>query len=392
MTVPFEPASETLQAAHQWFAWFHRHPELALHEFETTRKIIEVLQNYSIDLLPNPLQTGVFARIGGYRPGPKIALRADIDALPINEVTGLPYASEAPGRMHACGHDFHLTNLLATAIELKKIERELEGTVLLIFQPAEEAEHGGEQVVDTGILNGVEAIFGLHVKPELPTGVVGIRSGNFSAAVDRIYVTFHGKGTHAAHPDSGRDVIVASGEFIVSAQSIVSRNIDPFEPSVVSLTRIESGTTWNVLPDTALLEGTVRSFHKKVRDKVKQRLQEIVSGIAAVHGISGELRWVDGAPAVVNDERLTKLVERVAKNQGIKVTDVAPSMGGEDFSCYQQVIPGVIFNIGVGCPYPVHNSKFKADLRALEASVPLFVSLVHSYFEGSASDGQTLLS
>lgn len=387
-----ELGTETIQTALSLFKWFHRHPELALNEFETTKKIREVLESHRIDLLPNPLNTGVFAKIGGKKPGPLIALRADIDALPIDEESGLSYASETPNRMHACGHDFHLTNLLATAIELKKIEHQLDGTVLLIFQPAEEAEHGAEKVVNTGLLTGVEAIFGLHVNPELPTGVIGVKVGNFNAAVDRIFVTFHGKGTHAAHPESGNDVIVATGEFIVSAQSIVSRNISPFEPSVVSITHIESGNTWNVLPNSSLLEGTVRSFDSQVRAKIKERLQELADGIAAANGITNEFRWVDGAPAVVNDRRLTKIVERVAKKQGFEVTELDPSMGGEDFSCYQQIIPGTFFNVGIGCVHPVHNSKFKVDPEAFKTSIPLFVALVKAYFEGSTSDGQTILS
>ncbi|MCQ2010426.1 amidohydrolase [Sporolactobacillus sp. STSJ-5] len=364
------------------FQWFHRHPELALSEFETTKKIKAVLQEHNIDILSNPMDTGVFAKIGGKKPGSLIALRADIDALPINEESGLPYSSEHSNRMHACGHDFHLTNLLATAIELKKIEDQLNGSILLIFQPAEEVDHGADRVVNTGILNGVEAIFGLHVNPELPTGVVGVKTGNFNAAVDRFFVTFHGKGTHAAHPESGDDVIVATGEFIVAAQTIVSRNVNPFDPSVVSITHLESGKTWNVLPNTSLLEGTVRSFDKKTREKIKTRLQKVASGIAATNEVTSEFQWVDGAPAVVNDQRLTKFVETVALKKHFDVVHLEASMGGEDFSCYQQIIPGTFFNVGVGSAYPVHSSKFKADPKAFETSIPLFVALVKSYLEG----------
>ncbi|MET1250118.1 amidohydrolase [Sporolactobacillus sp. STCC-11] len=385
-------AKETLRTLESLFHWFHRHPELALNEFETTKKIRAVLQEHDIDILPNPLETGVFAKIGGKKLGPLIALRADIDALPINEESGLSYSSEHPDRMHACGHDFHLTNLLATALELKKIEDQLNGTVLLIFQPAEEVDHGADKVVQTGILKGVETIFGLHVNDELPTGVIGVKEGNLNAAVDRFFVTFNGKGGHAAHPEGANDVIVATGEFIVAAQSIVSRNVSPFEPSVVSITHIESGKTWNVLPNTALLEGTVRSYDKAVREKIKTRLREVTNGIAVTNGLTGEFKWVDGAPAVVNDGRLTKLVEEVARKNNFEVVELEPSMGGEDFSSYQQIIPGTFFNVGVNSPYPVHNSKFKVDPKAFETSVPLFVALVKTYFERSPHDGETLLS
>ncbi|WP_051575313.1 amidohydrolase [Sporolactobacillus terrae] len=383
---------ETLQTLELLFHWFHRHPELALSEFETTKKIKQVLTKHAIELLPNPLDTGVFAKIGGKHDGPLIALRADIDALPINEESGLPYSSEYPNRMHACGHDFHLTNLLATAIELKKIEDELNGTVLLIFQPAEEVDHGADKVVQTGILEGVEAIFGLHVNTELRAGVVGVKEGNLNAAVDRFFVSFKGKGGHAAHPEDANDVIVATGQLIGAAQSIVSRNISPFEPGVVSITHIEAGKTWNVLPSTSLLEGTVRSYAPSVRGQIKARLHEVTRGIAATNGINGAFKWVDGAPAVVNDRRLTELVASVAKAQHFKVVPLKPSMGGEDFSSYQQVIPGTFFNVGVASDYPVHNSKFKADPKAFETSVPLFIALVKAYFERGLNDGETLLS
>ncbi|MCI1882895.1 MAG: amidohydrolase [Sporolactobacillus sp.] len=362
------------------FHWFHEHPELALQEYETTEKIKTVLRAHEIEILPSPLKTGVFAKINGKQAEPLIALRADIDALPIQEETGLSYVSRATGRMHACGHDFHLTNLLAAAIELKRKEKQLNGSVLLIFQPAEEVEHGADKVVATGILAGVQAIFGLHVNAEMPTGVIGIKAGPLNAAVDRFFVTFKGKGCHAAHPDEGNDVIVAAGEFIVSAQSIVSRNVNAFASAVVSITHLEAGKTWNVLPEAALLEGTVRSFDDQTREKIKDRLADMTRGIAVTNRIGGDFKWVDGAPAVVNDPELTELVKAVAEKNSFPLAELKPSMGGEDFSSYQQVIPGAFFNIGVGSDFPVHNGRFQVDVRAFDHATPMFVNLVEAYF------------
>lgn len=346
------------------FYWFHRHPELSYEEVETTKRLREDLAEAGIEVLDLPLKTGLVAKVGTGE-APFIALRCDIDGLPIQEESGLAYASEHAGRMHACGHDFHISAVLGSAYLLKAKERELRGTVYLIFQPAEEAPGGARKVMETGVLKDVQAIFGLHTSPLYDVGTLGIRSGAVTASVDKFTVTFHGKGTHAAHPERGIDPIVMAASFVTAAQSIVSRNIDPAHPGLVSITHIESGNTWNVIPESSWLEGTVRCLTAEDRKLIKKRIYELAEGQAASFGGHAELTWYAGPPATDNTPDWTDFAIEVAKEAGLNVVPAPVNLAGEDFAYYQEEIPGVFVLVGTGKSPANHNPKFHVDPAAL---------------------------
>lgn len=346
------------------FYWFHRHPELSYEEVETTKRLREDLAAVGIEVLDLPLKTGLVAKVGT-GGAPFIALRCDIDGLPIQEESGLAYASEHAGRMHACGHDFHISAVLGSAYLLKAKERELRGTVYLIFQPAEEAPGGARKVMETGVLKDVQAIFGLHTSPLYDVGMLGIRSGAVTASVDKFTVTFHGKGTHAAHPERGIDPIVMAASFVTAAQSIVSRNIDPAHPGLVSITHIESGNTWNVIPESSWLEGTVRCLTAEDRKLIKKRIYELAEGQAASFGGHAELTWYAGPPATDNTPDWTDFAIEVAKEAGLNVVPAPVNLAGEDFAYYQEEIPGVFVLVGTGKSPANHNPKFHVDPAAL---------------------------
>lgn len=346
------------------FYWFHRHPELSYEEVETTKRLREDLAAAGIEVLDLPLKAGLVAKVGTGE-APFIALRCDIDGLPIQEESGLAYASEHAGRMHACGHDFHISAVLGSAYLLKAKERELRGTVYLIFQPAEEAPGGARKVMETGVLKDVQAIFGLHTSPLYDVGTLGIRSGAVTASVDKFTVTFHGKGTHAAHPERGIDPIVMAASFVTAAQSIVSRNIDPAHPGLVSITHIESGNTWNVIPESSWLEGTVRCLTAEDRKLIKKRIYELAEGQAASFGGHAELTWYAGPPATDNTPDWTDFAIEVAKEAGLNVVPAPVNLAGEDFAYYQEEIPGVFVLVGTGKSPANHNPKFHVDPAAL---------------------------
>lgn len=346
------------------FYWFHRHPELSYEEVETTKRLREDLAATGIEVLDLPLKTGLVAKVGTGE-APFIALRCDIDGLPIQEESGLAYASEHAGRMHACGHDFHISAVLGSAYLLKAKERELRGTVYLLFQPAEEAPGGARKVMETGVLKDVQAIFGLHTSPLYDVGTLGIRSGAVTASVDTFTVTFHGKGTHAAHPERGIDPIVMAASFVTAAQSIVSRNIDPAHPGLVSITHIESGNTWNVIPESSWLEGTVRCLTAEDRKLIKKRIYELAEGQAASFGGHAELTWYAGPPATDNTSDWTDFAIEVAKEAGLDVVPAPVNLAGEDFAYYQEEIPGVFVLVGTGKSPANHNPKFHVDPAAL---------------------------
>jgi len=346
------------------FYWFHRHPELSYEEVETTKRLREDLAAAGIEVLDLSLKTGLVAKVGTGE-APFIALRCDIDGLPIQEESGLAYASEHAGRMHACGHDFHISAVLGSAYLLKAKERELRGTVYLIFQPAEEAPGGARKVMETGVLKDVQAIFGLHTSPLYDVGTLGIRSGAVTASVDKFTVTFHGKGTHAAHPERGIDPIVMAASFVTAAQSIVSRNIDPAHPGLVSITHIESGNTWNVIPESSWLEGTVRCLTAEDRKLIKKRIYELAEGQAASFGGHAELTWYAGPPATDNTPDWTDFAIEVAKEAELDVVPAPVNLAGEDFAYYQEEIPGVFVLVGTGKSPANHNPKFHVDPAAL---------------------------
>lgn len=366
----------------------HRHPELSNEEYETTEYILSVLKQAGVKIADYGLKTGVIAEIGSLQGGPVIALRADIDALPIQEETGLPYASLHPGKMHACGHDFHTAALLGAAYQLKEQERSLKGTVRLLFQPAEEKAKGAQQIIAAGALENVRAVIGMHNKPDLPVGTIGIKEGPLMAAADGFVVEIRGAGSHAAVPEAGIDPIVAASHIVTALQSVISRNVSSLNSAVISVTQIHSGNSWNIIPETAVFEGTIRTFDEDVRSKVLERFEEVVTGVAAALGAKANIRWIGGPPPVINDALLARLGEQTAANLGYTSLKPAPSPAGEDFAFYQKVVPGLFVFTGTAGSREWHHPAFELDEAALPVGAGFYSDLAIRVIEHfSAEEG-----
>ncbi|MCZ8521707.1 MULTISPECIES: amidohydrolase [Paenibacillus] len=350
----------------------HRRPELSMEEVETTRRIREELAREGIRLLPLDLPVGVLAEIDGGEPGPLVALRADIDALPITEETGLPFASEIPGRMHACGHDFHTAAILGAAKLLKRRAGRFRGTVRLLFQPGEEKGTGAKALIRAGALEGVQAIFGMHNKPELPVGTIGLTAGPLMASVDGFKIRIRGKGGHAAIPDAAIDPIVAASAVVGGLQTAVSRSISPHQSAVLSVCSFQAGTTWNVIPDEAVLDGTIRTFDAGVRAQMPKLLERIAAGIAAGYGAEAEVSWFAGIPFVDNDPGAVDLVRTAAEALSLQITKAERSSGGEDFAYYQREVPGCFVWLGTAGGEQWHHPKFTVSEEALAPAAALF--------------------
>ena len=322
--------------------YLHSKPELSEQEVETTAYIKSYLADLGIKPLDYPLTTGVIAEIG--KGLPVIALRADIDALPIVEKTEVDYASQNQA-MHACGHDFHQTSLLGAAELLKTREAELQGTVRLIFQPAEENFQGAYQVIAAGGLDQVSAILGYHNNPHLKPGQIGLRSGAIMAGVEQFRVHVKGVSAHAARPDLGVDTVLTLTSMVNNLQAIVARTVSPFESAVLSITHLDVGTTWNVLPAEGFFEGTIRTFDHQVRLSVIDRFTKVVEATAAQFGAEVSIEWGNSPKVTFNDAELTPLVAEGSKDFA-QVIETLPSTGGEDFAAYQEKVPGVFAFIG----------------------------------------------
>jgi len=316
-----------------WRRELHQYPELSNHEYQTTEKITAWLHEAGIAVLPLPLKTGVVAQIGR-KDGPIIALRADIDALPIDEQAAQPFISRHKGVMHACGHDIHTSIMLGAALLLKQREARLAGRVRILFQPAEETFNGANQLIAAGVLDEVQVIFGAHNAPELPVGEFGTRTGPLHANVDRFEIIVHGKGAHAARPEQGVDSIVAAAHIITALQTLPSRSFSALDSVVVSVTHIVGGNTWNVLPEQVELEGTVRTHDVAIRAAIPEKITHLIEHIAAGFGARAELRWHPGPPTLINTGEWADFSKAVAKEAGYRVHDQPPQMGGEDFAFY----------------------------------------------------------
>ena len=350
----------------------HQHPEVSEDEHETTIFLKGYLRKLGIEPLNYPLKTGLIVEIGSGHP--IIALRADIDALPIQENTGLSYASEN-GAMHACGHDFHQTSLLGAAQILKEREAELKGTVRLIFQPAEENFQGAYQIIEAGGIDGVSAIIGYHNNPHLKPGQIGLRSGAIMAGVEQFRVDVKGVSSHAARPDLGVDTVLVTTTIINNLQQIVARTISPFDSAVLSVTHIEVGNTWNVLPASGFFEGTIRTFDPKIREDVIARFEKVVQATADQFGAQAEIVWGNSPFVTYNDLTLTPLIFENSKAFA-EVIETLPSTGGEDFATYQKAIPGVFAFIGSNGDDDAadwHHDDFLVKDEALPAAVNYYV-------------------
>jgi amidohydrolase len=350
----------------------HRHPELSDHEANTAALVAERLRALGLKPRTGVGGHGVVADISGPTPGPRIALRADMDALPIQEETGLPYASANPGIMHACGHDGHTAMLLAVAEVLRDEVRSRRGTVRLLFQPAEETVGGAPRMIQDGALDGVDAVVALHGWRHVPLGHVGVRSGPSMAGADVFDITVRGRGSHAAYPHLGADPIVTACRIVTALQTVVSRETDPIEPAVLTVARINAGTAYNIIPDTAHFAGTVRTLARSAGDRIEAAIRRIVAGECAASGAEGEVAYHRGSPPVVNDARVVELIREaaIAAVGAEKVSElVQPSMGAEDFAYMLQKAPGAMFRLGIGDGAPGHNSRFDFDDRAIPAGV-----------------------
>lgn len=353
--------------------YIHQHPELSGQEYQTTAFLKERLEELGIRILESGLRTGLIAEIGSGQP--VVALRADIDALPILEQTNLPYQSQNPGVMHACGHDFHQTSLLGAAALLKEKEDQLEGTVRLIFQPAEEISEGASDVLATGLLEDVQGIIGFHNIPQLKAGQLALNAGAMMAGVEKFRVTVTGVSSHAARPDLGVDTVTAITTMVQNLQLLISRTVSPFETAVLSITHLDVGSTWNVLPKSGYFEGTIRSFNPSVQRELKEHFVSIVRHIAKSLEVDVAFEWGVTPPVTFNDEELTKVVWEASQDLA-EVLPANPSTAGEDFAFYQERIPGVFAFIGSnGEPDApdLHHDHMTIDDAAFEVSVPYYV-------------------
>ncbi|KAB7897365.1 amidohydrolase [Rouxiella sp. S1S-2] len=356
-----------------WRRELHQHPELSNHEFATTERITAWLKEADIRVLPLRIKTGVVVEMG--QGEPLIALRADIDALPIEEATHRPFASKNAGVMHACGHDVHTSIMLGVAYRLKAQEKQLKGRVRILFQPAEETFNGAQQLIDAGALEGVQAIFGMHNAPDLPLGTLKTRGGAFYANVDRFSITINGKGAHAARPHEGIDSVVIGSQIVTTLQTLASRIYSAQESVVVSVTRFTAGNTWNVLPQTVELEGTVRTHNDTIREAIPQRIRSLIDGIAGGFGARATLDWQPGPPALINTPQWADFALSIAKESGYNVEVATPQMGGEDFAFYLHHVPGAFVSIGSASAFGLHHPEFDPNEALIEPAVDYFTAL-----------------
>ena len=365
-----------------WRRQLHREPELSFHETRTAQFVADMLASFSGFDVDRPTPTSVVARLRGARPGPVLAMRADMDALPIQERNEHDFVSLTEGTMHACGHDGHTAMLLGAAKVLADRREELAGEVRFIFQHAEEVAPGGAvELVRAGVVDDVDVVIGAHLWLPLPFGQIAVTSGPFMASSDTFRIRILGAGGHAAMPHLTVDAILVAAQVVVTLQHIVSRVVDPNEPAVLSVTRIAGGTTTNVLPESVELEGTIRTFDETLRGRIPELMERTIAGVAAAHGARHELTVDRGYHAVVNDRDAVELVRRavVAALGAEALVDATPTMGAEDFSAYQQRVPGAFFFIGArnesrGIVHPHHHERFDLDERALDEGTRIFVA------------------
>jgi amidohydrolase len=357
-----------------WRRLIHKNSELSYHEVETSQFIYNTLLNFGNLQVTRPTKTSVMARLIGKNPGKVIAIRADMDALPIQEETALDYASQNPGVMHACGHDAHIAMLLGVAKIFSSMQDNLRGELRFIFQHAEELfpPGGAEELVEAGVMEGVDVIIGGHVWSPLEIGKIGFAYGAMMASPDSFYLTIKGKGGHGGKPHQTIDPVLIGSEVVVNLQHIVSRNIDPLDQAVVSVCRFVGGTTNNIIPNKVQIEGTIRTFDSKLRQEIPILLERIVKGVTYAHGADYDLNIIPGHRTVINDERVVRVLEETVREVmgDAAIEYVRPSMGAEDFSAYMQKASGAFFFIGggnkeKGYVYPHHHPCFMIDEDAL---------------------------
>ena len=358
---------------------FHAQPELGNHEFQTALRIENTLRALGIET-ERVTETAVVATLRGALPGPTAALRADMDALPVQEATGAPFASRVPGVMHACGHDVHITAALGAAMLLSKHRETLPGTVRFLFQPDEEGDGGAKRMIDAGCLEGVDAVFGAHVSPELPAGHAAFRYGKFYAASDMFRLTVHGKGAHGAERENGIDAIEAAAQLVTRLLALPER-FDG-ERSVVTVGALHAGTACNILAETAVLDGILRTLGQDSRAAMKADLRDACRSVEAQTGTVIDCAIRESYPGVVNHDNETALAEAAAKKllgaENVRRIE-APSMTTEDFGYFLLERPGAYYHIGAGCAVPLHNAAFLPTADCAVTAAALHAAVLHSY-------------
>jgi len=367
---------------------FHAHPELSWKEVETSRRIESQLRKIpGLEITTGIAETGITALLRGRGAGPTVALRADMDALPVTEKTGLTYASKNEGVMHACGHDGHIAVMLGAAMALSKIREDIPGAVRFIFQPAEEGGAGGDAMCKAGVLKDVDAVFALHGWPEAPLGKIVVSSGAMLASTSEIFISVSGKGSHAAYPHRGTDQILIGARIIEALQGIIAREINPCQTAVLSMTTFHGGRATNIIPESIELSGTLRTLDLETRDFCATRIVAIAESIAKLHGASAKVEVRHGYPVTKNHEKEAAFVASTARavlGADAVAPFLAPSMGAEDFSYYLLEKPGAYFFLGVndgrtgGYP-PLHHPAYDFNDQALAHGVRMMGNLAVHY-------------
>ncbi len=387
------PIINSIAAMHDevtaWRRDLHEHPELLYDVHRTAGIVAEKLRAFGCDEIVTGIgKTGVVGVIEGRKSGSGkvIGLRADMDALPMDEITGLPHASKTPGKMHACGHDGHTAMLLGAAKYLAET-RNFDGTAVLIFQPAEEGGAGGKAMVDDGMMErwNIQEVYGMHNAPGIPVGQFATRTGPILAAADFFQITLDGKGSHAAEPHKGIDILVVGANILLALQSIVSRNLDPLKSGVVTVGTFRGGNASNVIPQKAEVVGTVRSLDPEVRDLLEKRVTEIANGIAAAYGARADVNYQRNYPVTVNHPRQTEFAARVAREVvgDDKVeANVTPVMGGEDFAFMLEARPGNVIWIGNGDTAACHHPAYDFNDSAIPHGITYWARLIETAMPG----------
>ncbi|MEO0947436.1 MAG: M20 family metallopeptidase [Cyanobacteria bacterium J06641_5] len=373
----------------QWRRQLHQYPELGFQEQLTATAIAEKLAAWGISHQTGIAKTGIVATVEGQGSGPVLAIRADMDALPVQEENDVPYRSRHEGKMHACGHDGHVAIALGTAKYLADRPQNFRGTVKLIFQPAEEGPGGAKPMIEAGVLRNpdVDAIVGLHLWNNLPLGILGVRSGALMAAVECFRCTVLGKGGHGALPHQTVDSVLVAAQIVTALQAIVARNVNPIDSAVVTVGTLEAGTALNVIADTARMSGTVRYFNPDLDGFVRERIESTIAGICQSHGARYELDYWKLYPPTINDAGMADLIREIALEVVETPAGVAPecqTMGGEDMSYFLQEVPGCYFFLGTANPekglaYPHHHPRFDFDETALGMGVEIFARCVEKF-------------
>ena len=366
----------------------HAHPELSGQEYQTAAYVSGVLSSYGLQVQEAIGKTGIVGNLSGKgTDGRLLAIRTDMDALPIQEMTKLEFASRKAGIMHACGHDLHTTVGLGTAMILSQLGESLPGNVRFLFQPAEEIAQGAGWMVKDGAMQDVQAIFSLHVYPSIPAGCVGIRYGVLTAAADELEISIQGESGHGARPHEAIDAIWIASQVITTLQQAISRTQNPLRPIVLTIGQINGGRAPNVIADGVRMVGTVRSLHPDTHANLPQWIEKIVSNVCSAYGANYEVYYRRGVPSVQNDQQLTNLLEEVTKealgaDRVILISE--PSLGAEDFSVYLENAPGSMFRLGVGRRdqpnYPLHHPRFEVDESAIVTGVITLAYAAYKYF------------